>query len=520
MEKLVEDIDKENDCEEESVSDSRLETLREIRNIQFENEMANPKTAVLIKNNYNVNATPDQQSIIDEIREALINPKLKRRFVIQGIAGTGKSFVVSAICDMALSLGKTIKILAPTGIAASLINGTTIHSCFGINICKSNKIDRARPPVKEVDLYVIDEYSMMSKKLLDSILPFIRKTSLLILSGDPRQLAPIGSTVLPDWVLMYAYSFKILRLYKSMRQNNDIIFQVFLSRIADGRIDTLVKFVIACRYLNDSGKIVDLLSKTMPVLVATNKEKDIYNKSILDTIKSSPFIHRPIMLYNDGKEVMDSNIRKNVLNEYNINELLEVKIGCSVMLTRNMSVSAGWVNGSFGILREIRNINSKNPVLIIRDLYNENKTISLKIQTLEVKGYDDEIEYIIKYFPLVLAYSITIHKSQGQTLDQCLVSLKKNPYMVDDDYNRLCYVSFSRVRTAKNLFITNTIFSKFEDMTLKEMMEISEEDIPSGFTKEDMNLYMSEHRRDLDMVRKMSNEDDKRFIEFMKDRIR
>lgn len=379
-----------------------------------------------------------------------------------GPGGSGKSFLIRHIYEDAISKGLKIKVTAMTGCAAILLqcNASTIHSWAGIGIADKSvdyyvssirKNRRYREKWLKTDILIIDEVSMMSKQLFDKLNEIGKKIRMndrpfggiqLIFSGDFYQLPPIikdendGFCFESDeWNNVFTNQIELKVNYRQ----EDKVFVKILKNLRKGKIkkkhvELLREYV--GREVGDT-----LLVKPIKLYPINNKVNAV-NKKELDKLETKEYefeieINNNIKNNRVKKTDIDREVdylKKNIFN----NENLKLKIGAQVMCTYNLNVSIGICNGSLGI---ITNIVNDTPVVLFNNGVEMN---------MERKKYESEnIEGLsISQYPLVLAYAISIHKSQGTTLDSAEIDIGNSIFECGQ-----IYVALSRLKSLDGLYI-------------------------------------------------------------------
>lgn len=379
-----------------------------------------------------------------------------------GPGGSGKSFLIRHIYEDAISKGLKIKVTAMTGCAAILLqcNASTIHSWAGIGIADKSvdyyvssirKNRRYREKWLKTDILIIDEVSMMSKQLFDKLNEIGKKIRMndrpfggiqLIFSGDFYQLPPIikdendGFCFESDeWNNVFTNQIELQINYRQ----EDKVFVKILKNLRKGKIKK--KHVELLREYVDREVEDTLLVKPIKLYPINNKVNAV-NKKELDKLETKEYefeieINNNIKNNRVKKTDIDREVdylKKNIFN----NENLKLKIGAQVMCTYNLNVSIGICNGSLGI---ITNIVNDTPIVLF------NNGIEMN---MERKKYESEnIEGLsISQYPLVLAYAISIHKSQGTTLDSAEIDIGNSIFECGQ-----IYVALSRLKSLDGLYI-------------------------------------------------------------------
>lgn len=383
-----------------------------------------------------------QQKAIDLVKNG-------ENIFLTGRAGCGKTTCLREIINWATQSDINIGIASSTGVSAILIGGRTIHSLMGFGLGKDtmeNLVTKAKrynkPAVnklKEMQILIIDEISMIDSVFFDKIskyMSIIRGKYLfpfsgvqIILTGDFAQL----SSVEGDKYCFQSETWKELNiqtvdLKESMRHKDDQEFDLILKELRWGRMTKPI-FKKLKRTKNNvfDGDIKPtiLYSKNVDVDKINNDE---YEKLIREGAPHETY-HTRYSSNPDCKKWADSN---------KVPEWVSLCIGSQVMLTWNTDIDAYLVNGSRGVVTDI----AQNGVYVT--FMNGNNHF---ITYFKVKSEEDDSIYV-ELVPLKLAYSITINKSQGATLDCIEVELGKNIFTWGQSFTAL-----SRVRSLNSVRI-------------------------------------------------------------------
>lgn len=351
---------------------------------------------------------------------------------------------------------KIMGVTSTTGISALLFGGVTLHSFLGIGLGHGSveslyqKIV-SRPYLKrrwrELEVLIIDEISMLSPQLFDKLEALARRVRRnekpfggiqLILSGDFLQLPCIDS----DNFCFESDSWSkcvdnIVYLSEVMRQK-DVDFQECLNNIRVGLIPNktrkLLNSRIGVELKNEFGiKPTKLYSTNYSVDYINNKELDIL-------AQNDPDFYEYKMEINACPGVKNKSY---VIDKYkkccNAPELLQLCVGAQVMLLWNMDSDGGLVNGSRGVVT-----NFINDVPVVKFLNGRELPIDYHVWESEENG--QPVLRVIQ-MPLKLAYALTIHKSQGCSLDYAEIDLS-NTFA-----DGMAYVALSRIKNLDGLNI-------------------------------------------------------------------
>ena len=426
---------------------------------------------------------PDQERAL----ELMLSGK---NVFLTGEAGTGKSTILRAFRE---KCPRECVFLAPTGIAAINVNGATLHSFFlfkpGLLTPESleeigNKSRRAL--IRKVKTIVIDEISMVRSDVFAAIDARLRSLARggscekpfggkqIILVGDFFQLPPVVKSETEDNYLRqelggyYAFQtplwkrakFSCVFLKTVHRQQNDNLFLSILNHLRHGELDK--------RDLLPEGAAEPL--NVMETLTRCCVDKD-------------PLDPAPVYLCTTNREAQTLNIlHKNRLEgkEYKFNAivngkfqerdyptaaLLELKIGARVMTLNNKRTPEGkfeYVNGEVGVVEKINDGISPTVRVhldngkVVSIASSEWKNCEYVLETDRLSGKEVIRQREVGSFvqlPLKLAYAITIHKSQGLSLERVAIKLGNGCF----SHGQL-YTALSRCRSIKNLRIDRKIF--------------------------------------------------------------
>lgn len=372
---------------------------------------------------------------------------------LTGNAGTGKTYTLQKIIKELRARGKTVAVTASTGIAATLLDGQTIHAWAGIGIKKElfsddfNKIKYNRwsnGRIYSADVLIIDEISMLPDyclDLVDEVCRFIKNpfepfgNIQVIVCGDFFQLPPVVEDGKQKPYCFNSRSwqdaeFKVCYLEKIYRQS-DSEFIDLLNSIRKNKITPRHKKILDSLKQNSNNHSVKLFCK--------NKYVDGINAVALNKIPSEAHIFD---MTDDGSdEIKIENLKKNCLAP----KKLIIKIGAKVMiLVNDQTDERRYVNGTMGEVVFI----GKDEIGI--ELYKNEKIVYLERHTWKMEEYDPrEKKYIpvasITQFPVKLAWAITVHKSQGATFENVDLDLS------DAFVEAQGYVALSRVTSLDGL---------------------------------------------------------------------
>lgn len=367
---------------------------------------------------------------------------------LTGSPGAGKTYVLNQFIKLARKQHKTVAVTASTGIAATHIGGVTIHSWSGLGVreaLESRDLHRLAGNARLVkrynaaDVLVIDEVSMLHGHRLDMInqvCKLLRKSEepfgglQVILVGDLFQLPPVSrGTSEADFVhLSNAWrelALQVCYLDEQHRQEGDELL-VLLEAMRSGELGEYHQEIIEKRlgtHPSDTQEITRLY--------AHNVDIDAVNQRHLTALSGDVYEYQ---MNSSGPAAKVEQLKRGVLAP----EVLELKAGAQVMFVANHSAGK-FANGTRGVVVKFV---EDNPV--VRLLNGRLITVEPHSWKLEEDGH---ARAEVSQLPLRLAWAITIHKSQGMSLDAALVDLSRSftPGMG--------YVALSRVRSLKGLYL-------------------------------------------------------------------
>ena len=391
----------------------------------------------------------------------------KTNIFITGKAGTGKSYLLKYFKE---HTKKDVLYTAPTGISAINIGAVTIHSAFGFNNLKDGvkyfrlsdeKIDILR----NLEVLIIDEISMVRVDVLeqiDRILQFYNRTDKpfggkqIIVFGDIFQLPPVVKTREEKNCFSDKYgdvyffnsnaycngSFEIKELRKIYRQTNRTFIDI-LNSIREGVLPKEYENILNQHYISKAPDgIVQLVTK--------NQIREEINKNNLEKINNKEYCYNAQIFYNPyikHRSKVDP-------NQYMCDFELKLKVGAHVMMISN-DKSKRWVNGTFGSISELGDDYIK--VLIDDNEYTVEKHEFKKYRCYYNKN-EKKLVYIeetcVKQFPVILAYAVTIHKSQGMTYQEVVCNLE------GCFASGQAYVALSRCVSLDTLYLVRKVYQK------------------------------------------------------------
>ena len=379
--------------------------------------------------------------------------------LITGPAGTGKSFTIKYIIELLKAQKKIIGLTATTGTAAFIIGGQTIHSFMGLGIGEETiaevfiKIKNRSGIYKtlaELDVLIIDEVSMMDTLLFERIsdvLCYVKSHCLkdegllrkpfggiqIIFIGDFCQLAPVKGTYCFLSALWKEANIKVIMLEELVRQNDDALFQKMLHIIRKGKCtDNILKVLNALRDTQFDDEIIP--TKLYP----KNVNVDEINEIEIAKLKADGNKR----VYYKAEASKGNELNATALSKYNV-ELVE---NAQVIVTRNIDVANGLVNGMRGIVKKLF-----DDYVIVKDCQGIHHTITY------YKDVFEKTKSSIQHMPLKVSYALSIHKSQGMTIDALEIDLGDNIFTCGQAYTAL-----SRAKSLRSIRVIDVSKQSFK----------------------------------------------------------
>ncbi len=388
--------------------------------------------------------------------------------LLTGAAGSGKTYILNQFIRAARAKGKHVSVTATTGLAATHLNGNTIHSWAGIGIHNSipenfheTLLKGRRETIEKTDVLIIDEISMLHDYRLDMVDHIARKVRgndepfggiQVILCGDFFQLPPVSrSDEPPSAFVVNSASYKELDpavcYLEEQHRQDDSDFLEILNAIRSGDVrrrhaDTLMTRQDAD--LSEQGEVTELHT--------TNIDVDGLNILQLKKLEGESHSYSATTT---GKETYVATLKRSCLAV----EDLVLKKGALIMCIKN-SPDKKYVNGSLGIVTGFEEDTQYPKVKL-----NNGRELTIAPETWELRDGDKKRASLVQ-IPLRLAWAITVHKSQGMTLDAARVDLRRTfvPGMG--------YVALSRVRNLETLSLAG--MNRLALQVSPEALEIDE----------------------------------------------
>ena len=401
-------------------------------------------------------------------------------FFLTGRAGTGKTTFLHNVQKL---VGKQFITLAPTGVAAILAGGDTIHSFFGLpmEVCTPGtcgKMNEARIlTLLHADTIIIDEVSMVRCDVMDAIDYTMRKAlrnnmpfggKQMIFVGDMFQLPPVVKQGPEKDLLKDLYHTDDFFFYKSgvikrmrlvkiefqkvYRQDDEH----FLHILENVRMNKVTPEDIM--HLNGRAHTPSEKDGAVITLASINKTADKINIQRLEEIEAEEFVY---------EGTVDGNFEE---RRFPVELKLRLKVGAQVMFTRN-DQHKRWANGTLGKVTKL----TKDEISVT---LNNGETYVVPCCSWESYSYDynkeerkmkKELTGTFTQYPLRLAWAITVHKSQGMTFDKLSLDLSRGMFAAGQ-----LYVALSRVRTLDGLYLSKNVIPQYAH-TSREVLTYASE---------------------------------------------
>lgn len=367
---------------------------------------------------------------------------------LTGSAGTGKTYVLNKYIQYLKARKIPVSITASTGIAATHLQGTTIHAWSGIGIkdaLSSRQLKELKTKkylkkhIEKTKVLIIDEISMLHKKqfdLVNEVLQYFRENEdpfggiQIVVCGDFFQLPPIGSSgeVNRDKFCFMSQSW--------LQANLSICYLTDQYRQTDSSLNQILNDIRAGRVSDDSIALLSQNNKSIqddePTRLYThNLDVDRINSSHISAIKGRKKTFKAKV---KGNLKLAESIKRSIMAP----ETLELKKDAKVMFVKN-NYEKGYLNGSLGTV--LKYDDNGHPVVRLNNGY------EITAEPEDWRIEDETGKLLVSYVqvPLRLAWAITVHKSQGMTLDAAIMDLSKTFEKGQG------YVALSRVKNLEGL---------------------------------------------------------------------
>jgi len=432
-------------------------------------------------------------------------------FFLTGRAGTGKTTFLRNVQKM---VDKQFITLAPTGVAAILAGGDTIHSFFGLpmDVCTPGtmgKMSEARIlTLIHTDTIIIDEVSMVRCDIIDAIDYTMRKTlrsslpfggKQVIFVGDMFQLPPVLKRGAESDLMHDLYHADDCFFYKA-----DIIKRMRMVKIEFQKVyrqedEAFLKILESIRLNKTTPEILMRLNDrvcqptkedgTVITLASLNRTADDINQKKLAEIEAEEYTYEGTVTGKFEEK------------RFPVDMTLKLKVGAQVMFTRN-DPKKRWVNGTIGTVSKL----SKDEIQVTTDGGSTYVVPNCSWESYSYE-YDKEARKMKKelmgtftQYPLRLAWAITVHKSQGMTFDKLFLDLSRGMFAAGQ-----LYVALSRVRSLDGLFLSRPIIPQYAHTSREVLAYASgynDEQVINSEIESGKAVYELMHRNDYDEAAK------------------
>ena len=458
---------------------------------------------------------PDQHSAFDKITSAISN-NTGETFFLHGPGGTGKTYLYNTLCHHLRSQEKIVLCVASSGIAALLLKGgRTSHSRFKIPIpctqvttCHIAKSTNLAELIRETDLVIWDEAPMQNKQIMETVDRSFRDLRRcddkpfgglsIVFGGDFQQILPVvikGSRPQVVGACMQRSSlwrsFTVLHLHQNMRLNTVVESEANFARwqleVGQGmHTDQDCNITLPDQFRCMENTVASLINTIYPgihtpnhpdqyfsertILSSTNNEVDTLNTAVLQqfpgiihTFHSADYISPSDQ---SGPDDPLLNYPIEYLNKINCSGFplhkLELKVGCPVMILKNLDPLRGVCNGTRGILTRCR-----NRVLEVRLLTGQHAGELVFIPRVYNQPGEDQnaFKFTRKQFPVWLCFAMTINKAQGQSVKHVGLDLRAPVFT----HGQL-YVGISRVTSVHNIKAITEVEGKTKNVVYSEVL--------------------------------------------------
>ena len=388
-------------------------------------------------------------------------------FFLTGRAGTGKTTFLRNVQKM---VDKQFITLAPTGVAAILAGGDTIHSFFGLpmDVCTPGtmgKMSEARIlTLIHTDTIIIDEVSMVRCDIIDAIDYTMRKTlrsslpfggKQVIFVGDMFQLPPVLKKGVESDLMHDLYHADDCFFYKAAVIKRMRMVKIEFQKVYRQEDEAFLKILESIRLNKTTPEILMRLNErvcqptkedgTVITLASLNRTADDINQKKLAEIEAEEFTYEGTVTGKFEEK------------RFPVDMTLKLKVGAQVMFTRN-DPKRRWVNGTIGTVSnlskdEIKVTTGSGDTYVVPNCSWESYNYEYDKEARKMKK---ELMGTFTQYPLRLAWAITVHKSQGMTFDKLYLDLSRGMFAAGQ-----LYVALSRVRSLGGLFLSRCIIPQY-----------------------------------------------------------
>ncbi len=383
---------------------------------------------------------------------------------LTGSAGAGKTYTLNQYIQYLKARKVPVAITASTGIAATHMSGMTIHTWAGIGIRDSlteSDLKRMyerkylREHLERVQVLIIDEISMLHAKqlnLVNQVLKYFKSSDeafggiQIIVSGDFFQLPPVGKKdetnrdkfafMSEAWV---EAKFRVCYLSEQHRQSDSTLDQILNAIRAQSVTSEHINILKQTKHQQHADDIVTRL-------YTHNIDVDNINLRQLEQVDGKTHCFNAVL---EGNEKLIETLKSSVRAP----QQLELKVGAKVMFVKN-NFDMGYVNGSIG---EVVGFSHDEELGVLpRIKLKDGSTLVVESETWSIENEQGQVLASLTQIPLRLAWAITIHKSQGMTLESAEINLA-NTFEKGQGY-----VALSRLKSLDGLKLVDFSYAALE----------------------------------------------------------
>ena len=430
--------------------------------------------------------------------QALKILKSGKNVFLTGSAGTGKTYTLNQYIQWLKDHRVPVAITASTGIAATHMNGTTIHSWSGIGIrdvISLQTIENLRTKkylmkgIENTEVLIIDEISMLHRNQVDMVNQVLKSLKnnpapfggmQVVFSGDFFQLPPVSRTIEPSRE-KFAFMSKawqeaaphVCYLTEQFRQTDNDLNEI-LNKIRSKNIEE-----------ESIAKLKSTLTNTHSIeptqLYSHNADVDRINSQELLKLKTEA---RTFMATKTGNSKLMESFEKSLI----VLGKLELKIGAKVMFLKN-NHEVGYMNGTLGTVSGYAPTDDGDIFPLVR--LSDGRNILAEPELWSINNEKGTPVVKFEQVPLRLAWAITVHKSQGMTLEAAEIDLTKSFEAGQG------YVALSRLQDLNGLKLLglNETALKVDDLAYKADLRFAElsaenEIVANSIIEKDMNSHI------------------------------
>ncbi|KAG5666753.1 hypothetical protein PVAND_014765 [Polypedilum vanderplanki] len=430
--------------------------------------------------------------ITNTIREQLSGNNERLKLFITGGAGVGKTFTFNALKNQInrLYCRTAVKVGAPTGVAARLVGGQTLHSLLRLPVQVDGTVTGPLHPLtgnylkvmryqwKDIEWVFFDEASMIGYETfiqMDSRLRQLKKKEdepfgglNVIIFGDLLQLPPVKMTPIYDQPLRYLPAvhlwrlFSLVELTQNMRQQGDTTFADLLNALRVGELTAQHFQLLMSKILTEDDQVGEFGLHNAIRIFPKKDMVAAHNEAVLEYYRGLGVQMRTIKaddtLVNPTRNATNVDISSIVSTDINktgaMPSQLVIFVGAKVMLRSNVDVEKGLVNGAIGTIKEIIWSNFRRDQMYPTDIpsvridFGRDGIHLIQPRAVQFPALRNYGTIERRMLPLILSWACTVHKMQGCTVDYAVIHLGSQLFAKGQ-----AYVALSRVRSLDGLRI-------------------------------------------------------------------